>query len=436
MLVRRNLATVLVRVARQYPVVTVTGPRQSGKTTLCRRVFARKPHVNLERIDERDYASSDPKGFLGDHPDGAVLDEVQHAPDLLSYLQADVDDDPRPGRWVLTGSEHLGLSRSVPQTLAGRTGILDLLPLAIDELRRFRVPPSDLFSTLVAGGFPRIPRSTHSRRPLARPTTCRPTCSGTSADSSRSAISRRSPRSCDFSPGRTAWSSTIRPWARTPALRHNTARAWLSVLEASFLVFRVPAWASNPRKRLVKTAKLHWMDTGLAASCSVSALAEQSEAASTARRVFETWVAREIYKAHATRGSLRRLYHLRETRGGEVDLLVDRREGPPRRRVQVRRHGGVGRFRGLESSKGLGGGRRPVRRGVLVYGGSTRQRRYERRRRPLARREQGRLVRRISRALAEQGLPSAPLQFGSNLVRLLLGHVVIAHDPDGEERPL
>jgi predicted AAA+ superfamily ATPase len=159
MIVRRNLATVLVRVARQYPVVTVTGPRQSGKTTLCRQVFRRKPYVNLERIDERAFASSDPRGFLADHPNGAILDEVQHAPDLLSYLQAEVDDDPRPGRWILTGSEHFGLSGSVAQTLAGRTGILHLLPLAIDELRRFPKPPTDLFSTLVAGGFPR----THDR---------------------------------------------------------------------------------------------------------------------------------------------------------------------------------------------------------------------------------------------------------------------------------
>ena len=137
MYVRRNLAKVLTRVSRQYPVVTVTGPRQSGKTTMCRHVFPRKRYVNLERIDDRMFAATDPRGFIANHPDGAVLDEVQHVPELLSYLQAEVDDDPRPGRWILTGSEHFGLSGSVAQTLAGRTGILHLLPLAIDDLGRF-----------------------------------------------------------------------------------------------------------------------------------------------------------------------------------------------------------------------------------------------------------------------------------------------------------
>ena len=301
MFVRRNLATVLVRIARQYPVVTVTGPRQSGKTTLCRRVFGRLPYVNLERIDERTFASSDPLGFLADHPAGAVLDEVQHAPDLLSYLQAEVDEDPRPGRWILTGSEHFGLSGSVSQTLAGRTGILHLLPLAIDEVRRFPSSPPDLVSTLVAGGFPRIhDQDIPSDRWL-----------GDYVQTYLQRDVRRLLAVGDLEAfttfmrllaGRTAQELNLSGLGSDAGVSHNTARSWLSVLEASFLVFRVPAWTRNPRKRLVRTPKIHWMDSGLVCHLLGIRAPEHLQIHPLRGAVFETWVAGEIYKAHAGRG--------------------------------------------------------------------------------------------------------------------------------------
>ena len=262
MFVRRNLAAVLVRVARHYPVVTITGPRQSGKTTLCREVFSGKSYVNLERLDDRSYAASDPRGFLADHRDGAVLDEVQHVPELLSYLQAEVDDDPRHGRWILTGSEHLGLSDSVAQTLAGRTGILTLLPLAADELRRFPKTPDGLVATLVAGGFPRIfDRGLPPQRWL-----------GDYLQTYLQRDVRRLLAVGDLEAfttfmrllaGRTAQELNLSSLGADAGVSHNTARSWLSVLEASFLVFRVPAWAHSHRKRLVKTPKIHWTDSGL-----------------------------------------------------------------------------------------------------------------------------------------------------------------------------
>jgi uncharacterized protein len=374
MFVRRDLATVLVRVARQYPVVTVTGPRQSGKTTLCRHVFPRKPYVNLERIDDRRFASSDPRGFLADHPAGAVLDEVQHVPDLLAYLQAEVDDDPRPGRFILTGSEHLGLSRSVAQTLAGRTGLLHLLPLAIDELRRFPHPPADLFSSLVVGGFPRIhDQGIPSDRWLG--------------DYVQTYLQRDLRGLLDVGnleafmtfmrllAGRTAQELNLSSLGSDAGVSHVTARSWLSVLEASFLVFRLPAWSRNQRKRLVKAPKIHWMDTGLACHLLGIRTSEQVRTHPLRGALFETWVAAEIYKAHASRGLSPRLYHFRETRGAEVDLLVDR--GRDVRGVECK--SGVtlasDALDGLERLETALGGASPVGRGVLVYGGQTRQRR-------------------------------------------------------------
>ena len=147
-MIRRNLEPVLKRHAQLFPIVTVSGPRQSGKTTLCRATFPDKPYVSLEPPDVRQFALDDPRGFLGRYPTGAVIDEVQRAPALLSYLQADVDEHREPGRYILTGSANLSLLHSVSQSLAGRTAVLTLLPLTLDEIRRFDVDPQDLDDTL------------------------------------------------------------------------------------------------------------------------------------------------------------------------------------------------------------------------------------------------------------------------------------------------
>ena len=133
-MIRRNLAPELQKVARWYPIATVVGPRQSGKTTLCRQVFPHKAYVSLEALDVRSHAVEDPRGFLAEHADGAIIDEVQHAPELLSYLQVEVDARPEKGRFVLTGSQHLAFSGRVSQSLAGRTAVLQLLPLSLDVL--------------------------------------------------------------------------------------------------------------------------------------------------------------------------------------------------------------------------------------------------------------------------------------------------------------
>ena len=127
-MVDRLLRAPLLRLARRHPVVTVTGPRQLGKSTLCRAAFPRKPYVSLEPPDQRDLAQHDPRAFLARYPRGAVIDEVQRAPDLLSYVQEAVDQDARPGQYILTGSQQLGLLEVVTQTLAGRTALLQLLP--------------------------------------------------------------------------------------------------------------------------------------------------------------------------------------------------------------------------------------------------------------------------------------------------------------------
>jgi predicted AAA+ superfamily ATPase len=318
----RNLAGPLRDLAALYPVVTVTGPRQSGKTTLCRATFPDKAYVSLEPLDQREFAKVDPRGFLQTYAGGAIVDEVQHAPELLSYLQAEVDERPESGRFVLTGSQHFGLTAAVSQSLAGRTAVLHLLPLSLDEVRRFASPPSGLFETLYSGGYPRI---FDQRIPPARwladyittyvERDVRDVLNVTDLQAFATFL-----RLCA---GRTSQEVNLSAIGADAGISHNTARAWLSVLETSFICFRVPAWHVNVGKRLRKAAKLHFVDSGLACHLLGIRTADQLVSHPLRGAVFESWVAAEVYKARVHRALPPAMSHLREDRGGEIDLLVE-----------------------------------------------------------------------------------------------------------------
>lgn len=318
----RNLSKKLEELANYYPVVTVTGPRQSGKSTLCKAVFPSKAYISLEPLDTRAHAIEDPRGFLAEHRDGAIIDEVQNAPGLASYLQADVDADPRPGRFILTGSHNLAVSEAVSQSLAGRTGVLHLLPPALDELRRFDNHPDGLLETLCAGAYPRIyDRGIPAHRWLADYVTTyvqrdvRQVLNVTDLAAFTTFF-----RLCA---GRSAQEINLAALGADAGVTHNTARAWLSVLEASFLCVRVPAWHRNFRKQTVRAAKLHFLDSGLL--CHLLGIVEPEQLRHHPLRgaIFESWVFSEIFKARAHAGCDPRMFHFRETRGAEVDVVVD-----------------------------------------------------------------------------------------------------------------
>jgi len=320
--IERDLAATLVRAAAHYPVVTLTGPRQSGKTTLCRATFPNKPYVSLEPLDTRERARTDPRGLLDEFREGAVFDEVQHVPELLSYLQAEVDERPAPGRFVLTGSQHLALSGTIAQTLAGRTAVLHLLPPGLGELRRFERPPAGLFETLLVGAYPRIhDRGIPSDRWLADYVATyierdvRQILGVTNLQTFATFLR--------IAAGRTSQELHLSSIAGDVGVSHNTIRSWLSVLEASYLVFRVPAWHRNPGKRLVKAAKMHWFDSGLV--CHLLGIREVEQLRHHPLRgaIFESWVASEIMKALLHRGEPADLHHVRQTRGMEIDLVVE-----------------------------------------------------------------------------------------------------------------
>jgi uncharacterized protein len=321
-MITRTLEKKLHELAGYYPVVVVTGPRQSGKTTLCRMAFPELHYVSLEAMDIRDFVTNDPRGFLSEHGDGAIIDEIQQAPDLLTYLQSEIDARPDPGRFILTGSQHFALSQSISQSLAGRCGILVLLPPDLGELGKFPNPPVELFQLLWQGAYPRI----YDWHIPAHQWLADYTTTYIERDV-RQVVNVGDLQAfagfLKLCAGRTAQEINLSKLGSDAGVSHNTARAWLSVMETSYIVHRLPAWHVNIRKQLVKAPKLHFFDSGLV--CYLLGIREPGQLRLHPLRgaIFESWVVSELYKATVHSGLQPRLFHYREARGPEVDLIIE-----------------------------------------------------------------------------------------------------------------
>lgn len=380
-MISRTLQPYLLDRASRYPVVTVTGPRQSGKTTLCRATFPEHPYVSLENPAVREYALDDPISFLDRYPDGAVFDEVQRVPQLPSYLQGRVDDDPRPGRFILTGSQNLALLDAVTQSLAGRTALLELLPLSLDEVHSFPQPPSDLFATLWTGGYPRI----HELDLPAHEWLADYTAAYAERDV-RQLIKvgdlvqfQTFLRLCA---GRTGQLLNLSSLASDCGISHSTARAWISVLETSYLTFRLAPFHSNLGKRLIKTPKLYFYDSGLVCSLLGIETPRQLDTHPLRGAIFEGWVIAEVAKHFLHRGRRPRLFFYRDRGQLEVDLVIERGAELTALEIKSGRTPSSSYFSALESfaaqvDQGTesGGERFQLRQRFVVYGGDEAQER-------------------------------------------------------------
>ena len=309
----------------QYPVITLTGPRQSGKTTVCRKAFPDKPYANLEWPDTRQFAVNDPRGFLSQYPDGAVLDEIQRAPDLVSYIQPMVDEDQREGRFILTGSQQFEVSNTINQSLAGRTALVKLLPFTLEELQAATALP-DIDNLILHGFYPRIwdkqldPTQalgdyfeTYIQRDLRQLISIKDLT-----------VFERFLRLCAGRVGQLLNTSSL---ASDTGVSHTTARNWLAILEASYILFLLPPYHRNVGKRLVKSPKLYFYDVGLAAFLLGLENARQVSRDPLRGNLFENMVIVEALKSRFNLGKRSNLYFYRDGKGNEVDLLmVDGRE--------------------------------------------------------------------------------------------------------------
>ncbi len=305
-----------------FPVVTLTGPRQSGKTTLAKAVFKNRPYASLEEPDIRLAAKEDPRSFLARFPDGAVLDEVQRSPEILSYLQAHVDGDGRMGLYILTGSQQFGLMSGVTQSLAGRTAFVELLPFSVLELSDANKLPANIDAMLLTGCYPAIydrvltPASWYS----AYVTAYVERDVRQMLKIQELETFQRFVRLCA---GRTGQLLNLSSLAVECGITHNTAKAWISVLEASYLVFLLRPHTVSFNKRLVKMPKLYFYDVGLAAWLLGIRTPEQMETHPLRGSIFETFIIAELIKSRLNSGEKPSFFFWRDNNGNEVDLIIE-----------------------------------------------------------------------------------------------------------------
>ncbi|TDJ71072.1 MAG: ATP-binding protein [Planctomycetota bacterium] len=374
--IERDLTPRLRKAALQFPAITLTGPRQSGKSTLCRALFSKLPYANLEAPDTRAFATQDPRAFLAQFPGGAVIDEVQRAPELPSYLQGIIDADPRPGRWILTGSQDLALLESVSQSLAGRSAVLHLLPLARSEVVRFERHPETLDEAIISGGYPRI----FDRK--LDPSDWLSAYVATYIDRDVRTISNIGDlatfqRFVELCAGRTSQLLNYSGLASDCGISQPTAKAWLSVLETSFIAFRLPPYHTNLRKRLVKMPKLHFYDTGLA--CWLLGIRSPDQFRSHPLRgaIFETWVVSEIVKHRLNRGEPGGLSFYRDRDGVEVDLIIEHADRSTLVEAKASQTASASLFGGARRVRGHLAGASRRCDVVIAYGGHEAQSRTE-----------------------------------------------------------
>jgi predicted AAA+ superfamily ATPase len=371
-MIPRTLTPILKNLARQYPVVTITGPRQSGKTTLCRETFPNKPYINLESPDLRRFAVSDPRGFLAAYPDGSILDEIQRAPQLLSYLQPQVDEQSAPGQYILTGSQQFEVMTNISQSLAGRTALLKLLPFSIEELTKAGIS-SGIDTLLLNGFYPRIYDAglnptqalgdyleTYVERDIRQLINIKDL-----------ALFEKFVKLCA---GRTGQLLNLQSLGNDVGISHTTARSWLTLLEASYVVFLLQPWYTNISKRQVKTPKLYFYDVGLAAYL-LGAESELHISRHPLRgNLFENMIVIEALKYRCHRGKRNNLHFWRDGKGNEIDLLIE--SGPDIMPVEIKSGATISDdfFKGLRTFTSQ---LPQVSISSLVYGGTEKQKRSD-----------------------------------------------------------
>ncbi len=364
--VRREAEDLVVSLRNQYPVITVTGPRQSGKTTLCRMAFGDLPHTNLEAPDVRMRAETDPRAFLAEFPQGGVIDEFQRVPDLASYIQTIVDEVSFTGTFVLTGSYNLSARNIVSQSLAGRTGLVSLLPFSLTELGR-NWPELSTDELLYRGFYPRI----YDRNLV--PAQALSDYVGTYVERDLrqlSAVHNLSlfQKFMTLCAGRIGQLLNLESLGNDTGVSQPTSREWLTLLEASYIVFRLPPFFANIEKRLIKSPKLYFYDVGLAAYLLGITDVSQITRHPLRGMLFENLVIVEVMKYFLNRGPRHDLWFYRDSNGNEVDLLVP--GGTTVVPVEIKAAMTVTNefFRGLTKvTESVS----QIRDPVLVYGGET-----------------------------------------------------------------
>ena len=364
-MINRNIEKELDKSTAEYPVVTILGPRQSGKTTLIQMTFPDKPYFSLEDPDVRVAAEADPRGFLGQVEEGALLDEVQRLPVLLSYIQGIADKARRPGQFILTGSHQPKLHEAISQSLAGRTAMLTLWPFSLSELRHYK-STWEPFELIVRGCFPRLhedglePRrfyNSYLQTYIERDV--------------RALIQLRDlsqfQKFLTLLAGRVGQVVNLASLSNDVGVSSTTIRNWLSVLKASFVVFELPPFFENIGKRVIKSPKIYFTDVGLAAFLLGIHTEEQATRDPLRGNLYENLVISDIIKGALNKGIRPEIYFFRDSHGAEVDLLIREKGELMPVEIKSAQTFSADFLKGLEKFRALGLDR--VAAATVLYGG-------------------------------------------------------------------
>lgn len=322
MYIKRDAQKIIKKLLGQYPAVVLTGPRQSGKSTLAKNILKNAIYVSLEDLDEREFARSDPRGFLKRFENGGIIDEIQKLPELVSYLQSFLDNKKKNVPIILTGSAQLTLLANVSQTLAGRIAIIELLPLSHQELTKSNVAPESMEQLFLKGFYPRLYKEkinssdwyqdyvkTYIERDIRDLLKIH-----------NLGVFQRFLKMCASRAGQILNLSSL---AGDCGISHSTASAWFNILEATYVIFRLEPHYKNFSKRLIKSPKLFFYDTGLLCFLLDVKSDTELETHSSRGAIMENWVAAEIIKARFNAHKPRNFYFWRDNKGSEVDFIID-----------------------------------------------------------------------------------------------------------------
>ncbi len=370
-MIKRAISDLILHYSRHYPVVTITGPRQSGKTTLCKALFPEKKYFSLENIDTRGYAKTDPRSFLNAClKEGAVIDEIQRVPELVSYVQEIVDAQDKPGLFILTGSQNFHLLDTVSQSLAGRSALAVLLPFSYNEIYLDKAVPLD--KVLFTGFYPRI----YDKK--LNPAEALSFYVSTYLERDIRALINvkdlsKFEKFLKLCAGRAAQIINLSNLANDCGINHNTAKSWLGVLEASYVIFFVRPHHSNFGKRLIKAPKLYFTDCGLAAYLLDIQNVKHIANHPLKGAIFENFIVAELLKARANHGKNSNIYFFRDNVGNEVDVLLEK--GGSVKPVEIKLGSTINDdyFKSLRYYQKIN--KKNSLKAALIYGGNENQRR-------------------------------------------------------------
>lgn len=319
-MIKRILSTKILKTSKVAPIIGIVGPRQSGKTTLAKEVFPKYTYVNLEQPDTRQYAQNDPKAFLDQYDNHIILDEIQRVPELFSYLQVKTDNDKKMGQYILTGSQHFLMMQSITQSLAGRIAIFNLYPLSYEELSNDNKQKKDIYTQIWYGGYPRLYEQEIS------PLIWINNYIQTYIDRDVSLISRITNLKTFETflrviAGRTGQLINLTSLSNDLGISHNTVKSWVNLLETSGIIYLLQPYFSNISKRLIKSPKLYFTDTGLV--CRLLGIENPTQLITHPLygSIFETHIVIEYIKYYLNRGESPNIYFWRDKKGLEADLF-------------------------------------------------------------------------------------------------------------------